>query len=381
MMGYFDNAATTFPKPPQVIRALSESAVKFGANPGRSGYETALKTSAEIYSARLAVARFFNLTDEQGVIFTHNCTTALNTVIKGLAVKGSHFVISNLEHNAVIRPLETLKLRGISDYSAAEYDFDDEKTVANFREKIRDDTVAIICTGASNVFGVRFPVKRLAQLAHDYGLLFVLDAAQTAGVVDIDAERDGIDYMCVAAHKGLYAPMSIGIMIINNSRRLNTLTEGGTGTYSSVFTQPDDLPERFEAGTLSVPLISALKQGVEFVRTRGVNGIYSHEQRLINELYLNLSKLDNVELYVNPLSESIKTVPVMSFNIKGMTSEQTAQKLAEKNIAVRAGFHCAYSAHKAFKTGHSGTVRISPCIFNKMKDVNILLNYIFKFAK
>lgn len=380
-MVYFDNAATTYPKPPQVINALSKSLVKFGANPGRSGYDMAINTSAEIYSARLDVARFFNLSDEQGVIFTQNCTTALNTVIKGLAEKGSHFVISNLEHNAVLRPLETLKLRGICDYSTAEYDFDDDKTVANFKEKIRDNTVAIICSGASNVFGVRLPVKRLSELAHDNGLVFVLDAAQTAGVVDIDIERDGIDYMCVAAHKGLYAPMSVGILIINNSRHLNTLIEGGTGTYSAHSTQPEDLPERFEAGTLSVPLISALRQGVKFVADNGIDRIYRHEMSLINELYRQMSGIENVELYVNPLSADIKTVPVLSFNIKGMSSEQTAQKLAENNIAVRAGFHCAFSAHKAFRTERFGTVRISPCIFNKMKDVNILLNYIFKFAK
>lgn len=380
-MVYFDNAATTYPKPTQVINALSKSLIKFGANPGRSGYDMAINTSAEIYSARLAVARFFNLSDEQGVIFTHNCTTALNTVIKGLAEKGSHFVISNLEHNAVLRPLETLKLHGICDYSIAEYNADDDKTIANFKEKINSKTVAIICTGASNVFGVRFPIKKLAELAHDNGIVFVLDAAQTAGVVDIDVERDGIDYMCVAAHKGLYAPMSVGILIINNSRHLNTLIEGGTGTYSAHSTQPDDLPERFEAGTLSVPLISALKQGVNFVSIRGTDSIYRHEMSLINELYRQMSGINNVELYVNPLTEDIKTVPVLSFNIKGMSSEQTAQKLAENNIAVRAGFHCAYSAHKAFGTERFGTVRISPCILNKMKDVNILLNYIFKFAK
>lgn len=380
-MVYFDNAATTYPKPTQVINALSKALVKYGANPGRGGYDMAINTSAEIYSARLAVAKLFNLSDEQGVIFTHNCTTALNTVIKGLAEKGSHFVISNLEHNAVLRPLETLKLRGTSDYSIADYDFDEEKTVANFKDKINSNTVAIICTGASNVFGVRLPVKRLAELAHDNGIVFVLDAAQTAGVVDIDVERDGIDYMCVAAHKGLYAPMSVGILVINNSRHLNTLIEGGTGTYSAYKTQPEDLPERFEAGTLSVPLISALRQGVNFVADKGTDSIYRHEMSLINELYRQMSRLDNVEIYVNPLSAGIKTVPVLSFNIRGMTSEQTAQKLAEKNIAVRAGFHCAYSAHKAFGTERFGTVRISPCIFNKMRDVNILLNYILKFAK
>lgn len=380
-MVYFDNAATTYPKPPQVINALSKALVKYGANPGRGGYDMTINTSAEIYSARLAVAKLFNLSDEQGVIFTHNCTSALNTVIKGLAEKGSHFVISNLEHNAVIRPLETLKLRGICDYSIAEYNSDDDKTIANFKERINSKTVAIICTGASNVFGVRFPIKKLAGLAHDYGIVFVLDAAQTAGVIDIDIEGDAIDYMCVAAHKGLYAPMSVGILVINNPRQLNTLIEGGTGTYSAYKTQPEDLPERFEAGTLSVPLISALKQGVNFVAIRGTDSIYRHEMSLINELYRQMSGINNVELYVNPLTEDIKTVPVLSFNIRGLTSEQTAQKLAEKNIAVRAGFHCAYSAHKAFGTERFGTVRISPCIFNKMKDVNILLNYIFKFAK
>lgn len=366
-MIYFDNAATTYPKPPQVIKALSESAVKYGANPGRSAYGMAVDTAGEIYAARLAVARLFNMSDEQGVIFTQNCTAALNTVIKGLAEKGSHFIISNLEHNAVVRPLETLKLKGICDYSTAEYNLDDEITVNNFQSKIKPNTVAIICTGASNVFGVRLPVKRLAKLAHDNGILFVLDAAQTAGIIDYDLKNDGIDFMCVAAHKGLYAPMSTGLLLFNCKRRLETLIEGGTGTYSAVFTQPEELPERFEAGTLNVPLICALKRSVGFVKSRGINNIYTHEMNIIRDIYDGLSSIENVELYTDINSKKEGFVPLISFNVKGFTSEQTAQMLAECNIAVRAGFHCAFSAHKAFKTDDIGTVRIAPSVFTAKK--------------
>lgn len=380
-MIYFDNAATTYPKPEIVRKALAGSLVKYGANPGRSGYEMALETAAQIYRTRLAVSRFFNMDDENRVIFTQNCTASLNTVIKGLAKKGSHFIISDLEHNAVVRPLETLKQRGICTYSIAHVDKNDSETVENFKSLIKENTVAFVCTAASNVFGKMLPINKLTELAHRHSILIICDAAQTAGVVDIDLKRDAVDYLCVAAHKGLYCPMSTGLLLMNNTLNPDTLIEGGTGNMSSVFTQPDDPPERYESGTLNVPLISTINSGLYFVNNIGTENIYNHEMGLIKRIYSQLSEIKGVRLYTDPFSETESFVPLLSFNIEGMSSEQTAQKLADAGIAVRAGYHCAYLAHKAYGTADFGTVRIAPSVFTDNKDVKILLNSIFKIAK
>lgn len=380
-MIYFDNAATSSPKPQSVIKAVNRSLTAYAANPGRSAYSSSLAAADEIFGTRSAAARFFGAVDESHIIFTHNCTTALNTVIKGLAVKGSHFVISSLEHNAVVRPLETLKKRGIITYSIAEVTDDDSITEENFRRLINEDTTAVICTGASNVFGKIPPIKRIAKAAHESGTLFILDAAQTAGIIETNITDDGIDYACIAAHKGLYAPMSIGMLIINNERRLKTLTEGGTGNLSSVFTQPEELPERLESGSLSVPLISGLRAGIEFVSAIGIEKIYEHEMGIIRRIFNSLSDMRNIKLYTDPLSHKERFAPVLSFNVASLPSERTAELLSASGIAVRAGFHCAYLAHQSYKTDDFGTVRLAPSVFTNDRDVKILLNSIFKIAK
>ncbi len=319
---YFDNAATTFPKPVSVKKAVLNSMEKFGANPGRSGYKMSAQAAEEIYGTRLELASFFNVSGEENVIFCANCTHALNTVIKGLAEKGSHFITSNLEHNAVIRPLETLKKRGVCDYSVAKVEADDNATVENFSSLIKDSTVAIICTGASNVFGKMPPIEKLGKLAHERGILFAVDAAQIAGVENIDVRKMNIDYLCVAAHKGLYAPMGIGVLVVNNDQKLNTLVEGGTGTQSALFTQPEAMPERFESGTLSLPLISGLRAGLKFVLNSGTDNIKNREMSVIKHVYSVLADIKNVELYTNPFSITESFAPILSFNIKGAHSEE-----------------------------------------------------------
>lgn len=378
---YFDNSATTYPKPDCVKKAVLNSMEKFGANPGRSGYSMAAESAQEIYGTRLEAASFFNADREENVIFCANCTLALNFVIKGLAKKGSHFVISNLEHNAVIRPLETLKNRGVCDYSIVETATDDNVTVSNFLKQVKDNTVAIICTGASNVFGKMLPLEKLGKAAHEKGVLFAVDAAQIAGVESVDVKKMNIDYLCVAAHKGLYAPMGIGMLIINCENELETLVQGGTGTQSAVFLQPDGMPERFESGTLSLPMISGLRAGMKFVKSYGVDNIRAKENRIVKSIYSALSQMKNVKLYTNPFSQEESFAPIISFNIGNYHSEEAGELLSRRNIALRAGYHCAYSAHLAYKTQDTGTLRISPSVFTTKNDVNLLLNSIFQIAK
>lgn len=380
-MVYLDNAATTYPKPNSVIYAVGNSFKSYCSNPGRSGHDFSKATASLVYEVREKTADFFNSEKPENVIFTPNCTYSLNLVIKGLAKKNSHFIVSSLEHNSVIRPLEMLKNKGICTYSIAKAEKNDINTVSNFQKLIQSNTVAIICTGASNVFGKVMPVKSIAELAHKNNLKLVVDAAQTSGILDIDCKRENIDFLCVAGHKGLYAPMSVGILLNNCGEQIETLVQGGTGNDSFNRNQPDFGPERYESGTLSVPLIAGLSAGIDFVKREKVRNIYFHEMQLIDYLYSELKNMKNIVLYTNPFSKCERFVPVLSFNIKGLHSEQTADLLNREGIAVRAGYHCAPLAHISYKTEDVGTVRVAPSVYTNKKDVNLLLKSIFKFAK
>ena len=380
-MIYLDNSATSYPKPECVTQAVLNSFHKFGANSGRGAYEMAIDTTEQIYKCRKKVADFFNAGDIENVIFTYNCTTALNMAIKGLASNNAHFVISDLEHNAVLRPLETLKQRGICDYSIAKVSVDGYQTLKNFKNKIQSNTVAIICTGASNVFGIIPPYKMLSNLAHKNNLLFVMDCSQIAGVVPIDMNKDGIDILCCAGHKGLMGPTGTGLLILNKKVQLNSIIEGGTGSNSMSATQPDILPDKFESGTPNVQGIIGLSSALDYVVKNNVRKIYEHESSLLKYLHNNLEKIENVVLYADFYDNRQHLAPILSFNIKNMHSEDVAERLSSVGICVRAGLHCAPLAHKKFGTENTGTVRISPSFFTKKSDIDFLIKSVIKIAK
>lgn len=380
-MIYLDNSATSYPKPECVISAVNNAFIKYGGNSGRGIYKMAMDTTEQIFLCRKRIANFFGVPSEENVVFTCNCTTALNMAIKGLANKNSHFIISDLEHNAVLRPLEKLKKQCFLDYSIASIEKDVYKTINNFKSKIQDSTVAIICTGASNVFGIIPPYKELARLAHKNGLLFVMDIAQIAGVIPINMMRDEIDIMCCAGHKGLMGPTGTGLLLLNTDVNLNTILEGGTGSNSIDANQPVYMPDKFESGTPNVQGIIGLSEAIKFIEKKKIENIYMHEFCLIKYLYSKLSKCGNIFLYNNFCDKKEKLAPILSFNIKNMHSEQVAQLLAEDGIAVRAGLHCAPLAHKKFKTENFGAVRVSPSIFTQKNDIDFLINSVRKIAK
>lgn len=380
-MIYLDNSATSYPKPECVTQAVLNSFHKFGANSGRGAYEMAIDTTEQIYKCRKKVADFFNADDIENVIFTYNCTTALNMSIKGLASNNAHFVISDLEHNAVLRPLETLKQRGICDYSIAKVSVEDYQTLKNFKNKIQSNTVAIICTGASNVFGIIPPYKMLSNLAHKNNLLFVMDCSQIAGTVPIDMKKDGIDILCCAGHKGLMGPTGTGLLIFNKKVHLNSIIEGGTGSNSMSATQPDILPDKFESGTPNVQGIIGLSSALDYIVKSNVRKIYEHESSLLKYLHNNLGKIENVVLYTDFYDNRQHLAPILSFNIKNMHSEDVAERLSSVGICVRAGLHCAPLAHKKFGTEKIGTVRISPSFFTKKSDIDFLIKSVIKIAK
>lgn len=380
-MIYLDNGATTFPKPQSVIRAVTNTMQRFGANPGRSGHNMSIRASEIMFDCRRNVASLFGTDSPENVIFTNNCTTALNTVIKGTLKRGDHAVISSLEHNAVVRPLEAMRGNGV-EYSVAEVvEGDDEATINNFRNSFKSNTRLVICTHASNVFGIKLPIERIAALCRINGILFCLDAAQTAGVIPIDLGNSCIDYLCTAGHKGLYGPMGTGVLIINSKTTPVSLIQGGTGSFSSNKEQPDILPDKYESGTPNLPGIAGLNEGVKFVMRKTPEQIDRYEMSLAKQLYNRLKNIRGIKLYTKQ-PDSDSHVPVISFNVNGADSEKIAAELNGKyNTAVRAGLHCAPLAHSSYNTIDSGTVRAVISVFNNRAEIDYFANSINKIAK
>jgi len=379
-MIYLDNAATTSPKPIQVVRAVDMAVKKLSANPGRSGHSTSAAASDEIYATRKTVAELFGCSSPERVVFTLNCTHALNYVIKGILKKGDHVIVSSVEHNAVMRPIYKMFKDGLITYDEAQAVFlDDEATVKNFRSLIRNNTKMIICTAASNVTGQMLPIGSIGKLCREYGILFTVDAAQAAGVVDININELCIDYLCCAGHKGLYGPMGTGILVAAKEIS-NTLIEGGTGNLSAIFAQPDELPERLESGTVNLPGIIGLKKGIEFVKGRGINSIYRHELRLIQRAYSGLSRDRLVKLYT-PVPKAGQFVPVMVFNVGVLESSKTGKLLNSMGVAVRTGLHCAPSAHRSIGTLDYGAVRISTSAFSRSEEIERFLSIVHTIAR
>lgn len=376
-MIYLDNGATSFPKPLSVRQNVDISLKKFSANPGRSGHSLSLRAAKEIFECRKRLKELFNANSEEEIIFTENCTMALNTVIFGLLNEGDHVLISSMEHNSVTRPLESLKDKGVT-YSTFDYSYDDNETVDNVRNLIKPETKLVICTHASNVFGFRFPIERICALCHAYGILFCVDSAQSAGVFDIDVGTNQYDFVCMSGHKSLYGPMGTGVLILNN-RNLKPLLYGGTGTESVKKSQPEGLPEKFESGTQNMNGISGLKAGVDFVKNRGIKNIYNHEYKLAKRLFNGLANNRKVITY-NKSFDYGKVAPVVSFNIDGGYSEDLVAKLNKYGIMTRGGLHCSPLAHKTMNTIENGTVRVVPGAFNTINDINYLLNVIRKLT-
>ena len=326
-MIYLDNAATSGKKPKQVINAVVNGLKYYSANPGRSGYKTSIDTSMAVYKVREKLYKFFNANGPENVCFTANCTHSINFVLNGVLNSGDHIIVSSLEHNAVMRPLHNLKRsKGIS-FDIADVDFSDpDNTVENFKKLIKKNTKMIFTTHGSNVTGTIIPIKELGALCKENNILFGVDAAQTAGVLNIDMEKMNIDYLCVAAHKGLFAPMGAGVLIANKPIE-NITVSGGTGSNSMDMNQPEFFPERIESGTLNVPTILGIGAGVDFTKNIGVSNIYANEMNHIQFLYTELEKM-NCKLYT-PFPKKDLYLPVISFNFGERNSLETGEYLGK----------------------------------------------------
>lgn len=368
-MIYFDNAATTNIKPQSVYYAVNNALKMNSANPGRSGHELSVRASEKVFEVREKVASFFGAASFENVVFTENCTMSLNIAIKGLFHGGDHILISDLEHNSVLRVAYDLTKHGIQ-LDIFRTDVDDDITIRNIVELLKPNTKGIICTHGSNVFGIRLPIKRIGQICREHNLIFVVDAAQTAGIEEIDVTELGIDCLCVAPHKGLYAPMGTGLLITND--KPSPFILGGTGSVSASVVQPSFLPDKYESGTLNVPGIAGIGAGLDFVK-RNRKEIVIREKRIIDFLHRSLSRNPNVIIYNKP------QIPVLSFNIAGESSTDVSAYLNNHGIYVRAGLHCAPLAHQKFATQDIGTVRISPSYFNNLNEAERLVFLIKRY--
>lgn len=370
-MVYLDNAATSGKKPDTVVRTVANSLKYLSANPGRGGNDMSIKSATAVYSVRKKVKDMFNATVESNVCFTANCTTAINMILYGVLNGGDHVIVSSLEHNAVSRPLNYLKEYKGVEYDVAKVDIlHKEKTVENFKKLIKKNTKMIFCTHASNVIGYILPIKEIGELCREKGLLFGVDAAQSAGVIDIDIKKMKIDYLAIAPHKGLFAPMGTGILIAEKPIK-NILVSGGTGTNSLELIQPEELPERMESGTVNLPGIMGIGAGIDFVLSKGIQKIHKYEIDLLRTAYFGIESTGG-RLYTPPPTTKDYTA-VLSFNVRDISGGNVAKYLNKNGFAVRSGFQCAAFAHRYLKTATSGTVRISPGIYNNRKEIEHLI--------
>lgn len=367
-MFYFDNAATTYPKPTCVLEAVNQGLTAYGGNPGRAGHDMAMKVSQKIYDIRCKVANFFG-GEAENVSFTSSCTMSLNMAIKGVLNKGDHAICSCLEHNSVVRPLHKLAKFGLITYDIAKVYDEDCDTIESFRRQIRSNTKVIICTHASNVTGKVLPIKKIGKLCQEHGIYFIVDGAQTAGVLPINMEKFNINMLCLPGHKGLYGTTGSGILIVRNLDEVRTLIEGGTGSVSVGLDQPDFFPDRFEAGTPNTIGVFSIGAGIDFINNIGMQKIYDHEFKHCEKVYNTLSENKDIKLYADEFTIG-EYVPIVAFNLKNVNSDILVSYLNENDCALRGGLHCSPTAHEYYNTLDIGMARFSPSFFTK--DIEIM---------
>ncbi len=371
-MVYFDNAATSYPKPQEVIFAVGNALTDFGGNPGRSGHKMSLKAAQSVYRMREKAATFFGLEQSENVILTKNCTESLNLAIYSVMRHGGNVIVSHFEHNSVMRPLEQLRRSGVCDYKVAKVSFENPMLTAHEFERLIDaETRMILCTHASNVTGKIAPIEALADICRRRQLVFCVDAAQTAGVADIHMTRDHIDILCMPGHKGLMGPAGTGLALFSSGVSPSPLLYGGTGSTSGSLQQPDFLPDMLESGTVNVPGAAGICAGISFIQRIGLTRIRHHEMYLAQRFYDRLIQMSNILLYTTRPSEET-SVATVSFNVKGKASTDVSDYLDKKGFAVRSGLHCAPYAHAFLGTRDIGTVRVSFSFFNCAHEVDAL---------
>lgn len=361
---YFDNAATSWPKPPEVIAAMQNFMQNIGGSPGRSGHRLSIEAARTLFDTREKLALLFNVADPLSIVLTKNATEALNIAILGFLKPGDHVITSGMEHNSVMRPLRMLEAKDVS-ITVVPCDGKGLVDPSQIVKAIKKNTKAIFLTHASNVTGTVMPVADIGRIAGEYGLVLCVDAAQTAGSYPIDVMEMNIGLLAFTGHKSLFGPSGTGGLYIRDGleKSIEPIYVGGTGSRSEVEEQPDFMPDRYEAGTPNTVGIAGLQAGVEFVLSRGIDEIKSKEEKLVKMFIEGIRDVPGMILYGQTFVD--KRIPVVSFNIAGMDPAAVSLELDERfGIMSRAGLHCAPSAHRTIGTCPVGTVRFSFSYFN-----------------
>ncbi len=378
---YLDNASTSFPKAPTVATAMSDYITNRGININRGSYALAYDVEDIIYTTRQRLNTLFNGHDPSHVIFTQNVTMSLNMVIKGLLKAGNHVLVSSMEHNAVMRPLTQLLNKGIT-FDIIPCDKTGSIQLESMDSLIRPNTVAMIINHASNVCGTIQPLESIGSICKDHNLQFIVDAAQTAGVIPIDVKACHIDALCFTGHKGLLGPQGIGGIILTKemAQTLTPLIAGGTGSFSHLETMPTHMPDAFEAGTLNLPGIIGLSEGLSYIESQGMENIHNHELALTQAFLEGLQSIDVVNI-IGKQDIQDRTA-VVSITIDSMDPASIAYELESTyHIMTRVGLHCAPRAHQTLGTYPEGTVRFSFGYANTHEDVESALSALHRILK
>ena len=378
---YLDNAATTFPKAPGVAVAISDYLLNVGSNVGRGSYENSYSAGQVVYETREMLCDLFNFKDPLNAVFTSNITQSLNMIIRGFLKPGDHVIVSSMEHNAVLRPLVSLKNIGI-EFDRVMCDIEGKLNPLDIEPLIKSNTKMLIMTHASNVCGTILPLEKVGEICKKHNIHFVIDTAQTAGVLPIDFKKLNLSALAFTGHKGLLGPQGIGGFLIDMdfANKLYSIIEGGTGSLSESETQPNYMPDKFESGTLNIPGIYGLNASLKYLNNVGLKYIEDKEKELCNLFIQDVLSIKGAEIAgIKGVEGRTSTV---SINFKDLDNSEIAFLLdREFGVMTRVGLHCAPSAHKTLNTFPSGTVRFSFGHFNTIEEVKYAIESINKTLK
>ncbi|EJO5346842.1 aminotransferase class V-fold PLP-dependent enzyme [Clostridium botulinum] len=378
---YLDNAATSFPKAPNVGESIANYIKNIGCNVNRGVYTSSLAAENIIFETRELICSLFNFNKPENVVFTKNITESLNLLIKGLLKKDDHVIVSSMEHNAVMRPLTSLTKDGIK-ISKISCDIFGQLDINNIKKEIKSNTKAIIMTNASNVCGTILPLEEIGGLCKKNNIIFIIDSAQTAGFLDIDFEKTGADAIAFTGHKGLLGPQGIGGFIIKDSLipQINPFIQGGTGSFSEHETQPNYMPDKYESGTLNIPGIYGLNAALKYIKQNSLSSIREKELFLTKLFIDNILNLNDIKLV--GLENATNRTAVISLDFSKIDNAEVSLDLSNSyNIMTRCGLHCAPSAHKTLNTFPQGTVRFSFGHFNTREEIIYTIDCLNKIIK
>lgn len=381
-MIYLDNAATSYPKPTQVIKAITDFMTRVGGNPARAGHRMSVEASRVVYDAREHIARLVGIRDPLRVVFTANCTTAINIALRSWLTPGNHVITTSIEHNSVMRALICLERDGVR-LSVVQSSPEGLIEPEQIESEIRRDTRMVVIAHASNVLGSIQHVSEIGRICRDAQILLLVDAAQTLGTIPLNMVDDRIDLLAFSGHKSLYGPQGTGGLVVGDHVDVSSIKPvicGGTGSRSESDEQPSFLPDALEPGTLNGPGIAGLGAGVHFVLSLGIQAVRQHGATLTKRLLDGLSEIPSVTIY-GPRETNMR-VPVVSFNIGDMDPSMVALELEERfEIMCRAGLHCAPAAHKTASTFPRGSVRFGLSWFNTEREIDTALQAVWELAK